>query len=232
MGDTEASVYCYKLHGYVKKMTYIIVGPGLRDNVSLENLFPLRTVEEISPVKKIEEMDKPVSAEMGANQSHSRQAQQSYRDTSETTHEREKAIYASQIMTHSVVTVSDQLPLASAWGILEEHEFRHLPVVLASDGMLVGMLTEHDFVVSAIDIGGLPPITGVNAPIQNVSQLMSSPILSATIDTDIHELARVMYDRHIGAVPILDKQGALAGIITHRDILKALVKTEPLELWI
>lgn len=213
-------------------MTYIIVGPGLRDNVTLENLFPLRTVEEISPVKKVEEMDKPVTGDLTANQSHSKQIQQTYRSAAEPSHEREKAIYASQIMTREVLTISDGLALSAAWEILEEHEFRHLPVIADSDDMLVGMVTEHDFVMSAIDIGGLPPIIGTKAQIKLVSQLMSSPILSATTDTDIHDLARVMYERHIGAVPILDKQGALAGIITHRDILKALVKTEPLELWI
>ncbi|MDH5183923.1 MAG: CBS domain-containing protein [Gammaproteobacteria bacterium] len=213
-------------------MTYIIVGPGLRDNVSLENLFPLRTVEEVSPAKKVEELDKPVSADLAEHQAHAKQAQQTYRATAELSHEREKAIYASQIMTNSVVTVSDKLLLSAAWNLLEEHEFRHLPVISENDGLLVGMVTEHDFMMSATDIGGLPPLINSHAQIQFVSQLMSSPILSASIDTDIHELAKVMYERHIGAVPILDKQGELAGIITHRDILKALVKTEPLELWI
>ena len=232
IGDTETIFYIYKLYGYVITMTYIIVGPGLRDNVSLENLFPLRTVEEISPVKKIEEMDKPVSGELANSQGqpHARQVQQAY--AAESPHEREKAIYASQIMTRSVVTVSESLSLSAAWDMLDEHEFRHLPVVADNDGMLIGMLTEHDFVISAVEIGGLPPLPASRANIQTVAQLMSSPILSATIDTDIHELAAVMYERHIGAVPILDKQGQLAGIITHRDILKALVKPEPLELWI
>lgn len=215
-------------------MTYIIVGPGLRDNVSLENLFPLRTVEEVSPVKKVAKVGPsvPGEPESGTSQSRIKQAQESYHTVTELPHERERAIYASQIMTDKVITVTDQLALFSAWEILEEHQFRHLPVVTEDEGSLVGMLTEHDFVTSAIEIGGLPPLPGSKARMQTVAQLMSSPILSATLDTDIHELARVMYQRHIGAVPILDKQGELAGIITHRDILKALVKTEPLELWI
>ncbi|MDH5359845.1 MAG: CBS domain-containing protein, partial [Gammaproteobacteria bacterium] len=177
---------------------------------------------------------KPVSGELASNQGQqqARQVQQAYADAAESPHEREKAIYASQIMSRKVVTVSEKLSLSSAWDMLEEHAFRHLPVVADSDGMLIGMLTEHDFVISAVEIGGLPPLPSSKARIQTVAQLMSSPILSATIDTDIHELAAVMYERHIGAVPILDKQGLLAGIITHRDILKALVKPEPLELWI
>ncbi|MDH5360335.1 MAG: CBS domain-containing protein, partial [Gammaproteobacteria bacterium] len=159
-------------------MTYIIVGPGLRDNVTLENLFPLRTVEEISPVKKIEEMDKPVSGELASNQGQqqARQVQQAYANAAETPHEREKAIYASQIMSRKVVTVSEKLSLSAAWDMLEEHAFRHLPVVADSDGMLIGMLTEHDFVISAVEIGGLPPLPSSKARIQTVAQLMSSPI--------------------------------------------------------
>ena len=207
-------------------MTYILVGPGLRDNVSLENLFPVRTVEPlsaVSAVKKIQQMDKQDAGELPASSAQAKQARKTYQDMAEPVHEREKAVYAAQIMTRSVITISDSQKLSKAWNVMTEHNFRHLPVLSDDDGKLVGMVSEHDFVTSAIEIGGLPPLAVPGASIRTVAELMSSPILSASADTDIHELARVMYERHIGAMPILDSEGELTGIITHRDILKALV---------
>jgi acetoin utilization protein AcuB len=216
-------------------MTYILVGPGLRDNVTLENLFPVRTVEQtgaIAPIKRVEERGAGGSAAGAMSPQKQRRASQTYEDIAEPHEQRVKAVFASQIMTSPVQTVRQEQSVSEAWNTMLEHSFRHLPVVETGSGHLVGMISEHDFSQNAQKIGGLPPKAYVDAQIQYVHQLMSSPILSATVDTELHELSRVMFNQHIGAMPILDSDEKLVGIITHRDILKALIKTEPLELWI
>jgi len=202
--------------------------------VTLENLFPLRTVEQtgaIASIKRVEERETPATPVFGQQQKN-RQASQSYEEVQEPHGSRVKAVVAEQIMTTPVRTVSQEQSVADAWATMLANSFRHLPVVESSSGQLVGMLSEHDYIRNASAIGGLPPKSMVDAKIQYVHQLMSSPILSATMDTELHELSRVMYDQKIGAMPIVAENGGLAGIITHRDILKALIKTEPLELWI
>jgi len=215
-------------------MTYILIGPGIRDNVTLENLFPLRTVEQtgaIAPIKRVEERETPALPAARLRQK-KRQASQSYEEVQAPKTTRTKAVLAEQIMTSPVTTVGQEQSVADAWSTMLMHSYRHLPVVESVTGQLVGMLSEHDYIRQAADIGGLPPKSLMDAKIQTVRQLMSSPILSATPDTELHELSRVMFERKIGAMPIVADDGGLAGIITHRDILKALIKTEPLELWI
>jgi acetoin utilization protein AcuB len=221
-------------------MTYILIGPGIRDNVTLENLFPLRNVEQteaITPVKRVEERETPEQPGRPGQQpsgraQRQRQASQTYEEVQEPHNTRIKVVMAEQIMTSPVRTVRQDLSVAEAWQIMLSSTFRHLPVIESESGHLVGMLSEHDFIDKAGGIGGLPPRHVVDAKIQSVRQLMSSPTLSATEDTELHELSRVMYEQHIGAMPILGSDGHLSGIITHRDILKALIKNEPLELWI
>lgn len=215
-------------------MTYILIGPGIRDNVTLENLFPLRTVEQtgaVAPIKRVEERETPALPEVRLQQ-RKRQASQSYEEVQESPAPRTRAVIAEQIMTSPVTTVSQEQSVADAWSTMLMHAYRHLPVIESATGQLVGMLSEYDFIQKATDVGGLPPKPMVDAKIQTVRQLMNSPILSATPDTELHELSRVMFERKIGAMPIVAENGNLAGIITHRDILKALIKTEPLELWI
>ena len=50
-----------------------------------------------------------------------------------------------------------------------------------------------------------------------VSDIMSAPAVTATEDATLEQVAGVMLDRNIGAVPVLDAAGKLSGIITQSD---------------
>jgi acetoin utilization protein AcuB len=95
--------------------------------------------------------------------------------------------------------------------------FRHVPVV-GPDGQLVGILSDRDL---------LPAPNGGLA----VSELMSSPVWTAAPESPLREVASLMFDRRVGALPILD-EGALVGILTRSDILRSLLVEPPLDLWI
>ena len=41
-----------------------------------------------------------------------------------------------------------------------------------------------------------------------------------------------MFKERIGAMPIVDDQGTLVGILTRSDILRVLVNKAPLQLWV
>ena len=66
---------------------------------------------------------------------------------------------------------------------------------------------------------------------RRVADLMTSPVLSADPDTDIRRIAQVLLDYHLAAVPIVDAEGVLAGMVSRGDILRAAVAEPPLSLW-
>lgn len=49
--------------------------------------------------------------------------------------------------------------------------------------------------------------------------------------TEIREIAHVMLDEQINAIPILDSSRHQIGILTTSDILRAIAHRNPLELW-
>lgn len=49
-----------------------------------------------------------------------------------------------------------------------------------------------------------------------------SEVVSTTEDTSIAILVRLLVDRRIGAVPVMNEAGQLAGIISERDVVGAL----------
>lgn len=50
-----------------------------------------------------------------------------------------------------------------------------------------------------------------------VRDIMSAPVVTVGTDTNLEEVARLMLDRQIGAVPVVGPDGRLVGIVTESD---------------
>jgi len=50
-----------------------------------------------------------------------------------------------------------------------------------------------------------------------VREIMTQPVVTVREDTTLEEVARVMLERRIGGVPVVDAQGRIRGIITEAD---------------
>lgn len=54
----------------------------------------------------------------------------------------------------------------------------------------------------------------------NVSDIMTKPVISVTPETAIGEVARLMLQHRISGLPVVDRQGAVVGIVTEGDLLR------------
>ena len=52
-----------------------------------------------------------------------------------------------------------------------------------------------------------------------VREIMSSPAITVTPDTEIRDVARIMRQNQISGVPVVDGSGALQGLITELDLI-------------
>ena len=140
--------------------------------------------------------------------------------------ERRVLLYAQDIMSSPVITVTAALSIYDASRIMRDARYRHLPVV-AENKILVGILSDRD-VLKFLAERGADPIKDMHA---TANDLMASEVIAAAPDAEIREIARVMFEDHIGSIPIVSQQGKVNGIVTRSDILRALIKHAPLELW-
>jgi CBS domain-containing protein len=53
----------------------------------------------------------------------------------------------------------------------------------------------------------------------NARDVMTSAVISATGDTPVRDIARLLLQNHISAVPILDKSGAPIGVVSEGDLI-------------
>ncbi|MEA4824894.1 MAG: CBS domain-containing protein [Clostridiaceae bacterium] len=59
-----------------------------------------------------------------------------------------------------------------------------------------------------------------------VSDIMTKNVITATTSCSAAEASRLLHVHNIGALPVVDTQGNLRGIITDRDIVTRCVATE------
>jgi acetoin utilization protein AcuB len=125
-------------------------------------------------------------------------------------------------MTPNPITILPESTHKKATEMLREHNIHHLPVV-KKNGALVGMIVEQDLLAaqpSPATTLSIYEIHGLLSKLQ-ISQIMSHPVFTTTSDCPLEEAARLMLDKGIGSLPVMEN-GMVVGIITDTDIFKAL----------
>jgi len=121
---------------------------------------------------------------------------------------------AMDIMTTKVVTIRQTATVRDALRTLDELDVRHLPV-LDEHRELVGMLSDRD----------LMRLHRSREVLQGpVSEVMSADVLAVTPTTDVTEIIDLMSENRIGAVPVVDSDSQLAGLVSYVDVLRAAGK--------
>ncbi len=149
-------------------------------------------------------------------------AQTAYQQqTSQEDRQPKLALVASDLMTSSVLSLPSDHGLIEAWTTMTCKGFRHVPVT-SVDGTLVGMVSDRDLLRHAPDLIVGPASS--QTVHRQLAEVMTSRVVSASPTTDIREIARVILDEHIHAVPILERNRRIVGIITTRDLIRGIAQ--------
>ena len=216
-------------------MAFTITGAGLSDNVPFSTGTTLDVVEEtfptapVKPVGSRGENDEPPLEE---NRLVQKRAGQAYTKTSQITHERGPALHAHQIMTSPVITLTPDVSITQAWRLFRERRFRHIPV-LGNDKKIFGIISDRDLLRYAATSGSVPPYSDT-APesATSIESMVKTRVIVSSRDTEIREIAKILFEQRVGAMPVVGENGQLEGIITRSDILRTLINHAPLELWV
>ena len=112
---------------------------------------------------------------------------------------------------HDVLTVTPDSSVGALVKLLAERRIGALPVV-DGDGRLKGIVSERD-VVRTLSARGESVLQEL------VSSIMSSTVHTCSPDDDTESLMRIMTERRIRHVPVVDG-GRLSGIVSIGDVVK------------
>ncbi len=125
-------------------------------------------------------------------------------------------IRCSELMTKNVRTTSPSSSLNDVAGIMREIDVGAVPVVDA--GRLVGIVTDRDIVIRAIADG--------KASDSPVIVAMTTVLVTVSPDDYVFEAARLMGDKQVRRLPVIDADGSLAGIIAMADVALSMEDEE------
>jgi len=127
-------------------------------------------------------------------------------------------------MSREVHTVKRNDELAIADELMKQKRVRHLPV-LDEDGEVCAVVSQRD-----LFRGALLRALGYGSRAEElmlkqvaVKEAMSAEIQTTAPDTPIADAARVMIERKIGCLPVIEN-GRLVGIVTETDFVRLVAE--------
>ena len=118
----------------------------------------------------------------------------------------------SEVMTRDPVCVEPDESVTHAAQIMRQEDVGSLPVVEShSSRRLIGIITDRDIVVKVIAEGRGVEHAAVRAA-------MTANPASCGENDDLEDAVRVMAQRQVRRMPVVDAQGRLSGIIAQADV--------------
>lgn len=208
-------------------MFYVYDPDGLRFHGPMEALEQERKVQRRAAVAALQQGGRttPFPAISGA-QTPVNPGVAAYQQA--TSHENlvEPLVFIHQIMTSPVTTISADLSLLEAWGMLGRTGIRQL-VVVSDRNAVTGLLSDRDILRRINVIGEEVEVE----PGLTARDVMQREVITTDSVSDIRRVARVMAFHHIDAMPVTREEGRLIGIVTRGDILRSFAENPKLNLW-
>ena len=139
------------------------------------------------------------------------------------------------VMTRAPYTIDPDAPIETATAVMRERGVRHLPVV-DDTGKLTGMVSDRDVrdavfapaFAERLSASARRRLRSVAATLENlkVKDVMTWGGMTIEPDAMLVQAAAVMFEGRIGSLAVVQK-GRLVGIVTERDVLRALALTLP-----
>ena len=142
---------------------------------------------------------------------------------------------AAAIMTAPVIGIEPTASISDAAGLMLSKKFSGLPVI-RSDGTLVGIVSEGDFLrrgelgtnrkrsrwLEFLVSPGRAADEYVQANGRRIEEVMTTDVVTASPGVPLPEIVELMTCHRVKRIPVVD-DGKVVGIITRSDILRALL---------
>lgn len=139
-------------------------------------------------------------------------------------------MFVSRSMTRKVITVNENADILEARAKMADHRIRHLPVV-TDDGRLCGMVSDRD-IRSAMPSSVLDdPVCDDQGRLAKIkiSQIMTKHLITVSPHDTLQDALLLVQAKKVGALPVVDEDGILKGILSTRDLIRAFINVLGIE---
>ena len=129
-----------------------------------------------------------------------------------------------KVMTKQLTTLHTAMKVSDARRAMAEQRCHHLPVVSGDE--LVGMISSTD--LTKVDLAGWgSDRRSMDAVLDHqftIKDLMTKEVVSLPLSAKVRDAAEILAEGRFHAVPVVNAQGGLEGIVTSTDLIRYLVE--------
>jgi acetoin utilization protein AcuB len=133
--------------------------------------------------------------------------------------DRAKTALVRDAMTSVTVTLSPSDDVRDAATTMLRERVRHLPVVDA-DNRVLGIVSEADLRTALGDLETVLREDDIGPDPWPVATVMTPHPFTTTSDSTLGEAARVLLAHRFSALPVVDDEARLVGIVTTTDLVR------------
>ena len=123
------------------------------------------------------------------------------------------------LMSVDPIVIDAEAPITEAELLLKSYRISGLPVV--QEGVLVGVISQTDLLNARSS-----DLIGANWDRVRARHLMSRPPVTVHVNTSVERGARLMLEKHIHRLVVVDEEEEPIGVITSTDLLRTLLPDE------
>ncbi|QES47068.1 hypothetical protein DEJ50_03610 [Streptomyces venezuelae] len=139
----------------------------------------------------------------------------------------------ADVMTTKVIAVTPTTGFKDIAAAMERWKVTALPV-LEGEGRVVGVVSEADLLPKEEFHEHRPGLIEQMRRLGDTNKagstcagdLMTTPAVTIRPDATLPQAARLMADRHIKRLPVVDADGTIKGIVSRADLLKVFLRTD------
>jgi CBS domain-containing protein len=133
-----------------------------------------------------------------------------------------------EVMSREPITVRPDTTIKDALALLAEHRVTSLPVV-SGGRTVIGMVSEADLIrdllASDPRAHEIPPGEHQARP-RVVDQVMSTPVVTTSPETDLAEAVELLTSTTVKSLPVVDHRGRLLGVLSRSDVVGLLATAD------
>lgn len=130
-----------------------------------------------------------------------------------------------QLMTQEVFSIHPNTTVTDAQDMMRGKHLHHLPVVDAGSKKLLGIVSEKDLVYASpspattLDVWEMAKLLSR----LTVDKVMTKEVVTIGGSDLVEDAARLMVDKDIGCLPVVDEDLHITGIITESDLFRLFI---------
>jgi len=127
----------------------------------------------------------------------------------------------SSIMSTGVITCSPDDEIDNVWRLMMKKSFAGIPVIRKN--RIIGIITQKDLLDSGAAFPGFEAKKGRFKAPPKVSSVMRVPVITLKPNSLVRDAAKLIIEKNIGRIPVVNDKGELVGIVDREDVVRALL---------